>query len=51
VTAEDRCERKLRVTPWNGAFVVASPGTHSALTGYDVDHTSAALATADAAAR
>lgn len=37
VTAEDGCERELRVTPWNGAFVVASPGTHSALTGYDVE--------------
>ena len=30
-------ERELRVTPWNGAFVVASPGTHSALAGYDVE--------------
>jgi hypothetical protein len=35
VTAADGCERELRVTPWNGAFVVASPGTHSTLTGYD----------------
>ena len=37
VTAEDGCERQLRVTPWNGAFVVVSPGTHSTLTGYDVE--------------
>lgn len=37
VTAADGCERELPVTPWNGAFVVASPGTHSTLTAYDVD--------------
>jgi hypothetical protein len=37
VTAENGCERELRITPWNGAFVVVSLGTHSTLTGYDVD--------------
>jgi hypothetical protein len=36
VTAEDGCERELRITPWNGAFVVVSPGTHSTLTGFDL---------------
>jgi hypothetical protein len=37
VTAEDGRERELRITPWNGAFVVASPGTRSTLTGYDLE--------------
>jgi hypothetical protein len=48
VTVEHGCERELRVTPWNGAFVVASPGTHSLLTGYDVeDNVLGMLATGD----
>ena len=35
VTTTDGVERDVRITPWNGAYVVAAPGTHSTLTGYD----------------
>ena len=35
VTSKDGRERALQITPWNGAFVVVSPGTSSTLTGSD----------------
>ena len=37
VTTVDGSERDVRITPWNGAYVVVAPGPHSVLTGYDVD--------------
>ena len=35
VTTEDGRERDVPITPWCGAWVVAAPGRHSTLTGYD----------------
>jgi hypothetical protein len=35
VTTVDGSERDLRITPWNGAYVMVAPGPRSTLTGYD----------------
>jgi hypothetical protein len=37
VTSVDGHQRGVRITPWNGAYVVVVPGPHSTLTGYDID--------------
>ncbi len=37
LTTVDGNEREVRITPWNGAYVVVAPGPHSTLTGYDID--------------